>query len=321
MERPQLLGTDGKRNFEKCRECRGELVKAGDEVACSNCGVVARREEQEKFHLEVHQKVPNQPASRRLGSYMGDRRDIDSTADFNGASTVGYAKRISDNLGQDQTAWNCAAMIRRAADKLSLPTFVRDNAIALSEKMLAESRSNEEPIRHRTSVPAVSAYALLSACREANMDHISAKAVLQAYTNMGHRVTKSKLLRLGTESCVPFRPADPSALLRTVVSGLEANRTVAEKLASKGVEPAQYFRRVLQASQTIVCAVRISVEGRSPRTLAAGSVYIASKEAGFRAVTQKDVAETLGVAEYTIREFVATVSREFGLGPLNGGSR
>ncbi|HEV2227140.1 MAG TPA: hypothetical protein VGR56_10105, partial [Nitrososphaerales archaeon] len=189
MESPQLLGTDGKRNFEKCRECRGELVKAGEEVACTNCGVVARREEQEKFHL----KVPNQPTSRRLGSYMGDRRDIDSTADFNGTSTVGYAKRISDNLGQDQTAWNCAAMIRWAADKLSLPTFVRDNAIALSEKMLAESRSNEEPMRHRTSVPAVSAYALLSACREAKMDHISAKTVLQAYTNMGHRVTKSKL--------------------------------------------------------------------------------------------------------------------------------
>ncbi|HEV2137787.1 MAG TPA: hypothetical protein VGR53_03015 [Nitrososphaerales archaeon] len=317
MESPQILGTDGKRNVERCRECRGELVQAGEEIACNTCGVVARRD----FQLDVPLKAPSQTSIRRLGSFIGTKLDEGSTADFNGSSTVGYVKRVSDNMGQNQTAWNSAAMIRRVADRLSLPTFVRDSAIALSEKMLADSRSNEEPMRHRTSVPAISAYALLSACRGAGMDHISAKAVLQAYTNLGHRVTKSKLLRLGTESGVPFRSADPAALLRTVVSGLEANKDVTKKLASKGVEPGPYFRRVLQASLTIVSAIRSKEEGRSPRTLAAGSVYIASREVEPRAVTQKDISETLGVAEYTVREFVATVSRELGLGPLNGGSR
>jgi transcription initiation factor TFIIIB Brf1 subunit/transcription initiation factor TFIIB len=316
MER-QLLGTDEGRVIERCRECRGHVVSAGDEFVCTSCGVVARKVEEEKFHLEIQIRAPGQLANR-LGSYVGDRSDRNSTADFNGHSTVGFAKRISDNLGVDQTAWNCAAMIRRAADRLSIPSFARENAIALSKKMLADSRANGEPKRHRTSVPAISAYALLSACRGAGMDHVSASAILQTYADMGRRVTKSALLRLGTESATPLRPADPVALLRTVVASLQAGDGVARRLAKSNVEPGPYFRRVLQTSQAIVNAVRGTEEGRSPRTIAAGCVYIASREAGSKAVTQKDVAETMGIAEYTIREFVASVTQKVSR-PLNAG--
>ena len=318
MESTQKLGTEGTPAIERCRECRGHVVLAEDEFVCTSCGVVARKvEEEEKFHSELHIQAPSQLAGRRLGSYLGDRRDVDSTADFNGTSTVGFAKRVSDNMGQDQTAWNCAAMIRRAADRLSLPPSVGANATALSEKMLADSRPNGENGKRRTSVPAISAYALLSACRAAGIDHVSAKAVLQTYADMGHRVTKSKLLRLGIDSGAPFRPADPAALVRTIVGCLEANGAVSRKLASKGVEPGPYFRRVLQASQAVIGAVRTMGEGRSPRTVAAGAVYMASKEVAPGVVTQRDVAETMGVSEYSTREFVAKVGCE--LGPLNGG--
>ena len=316
MESLRQIGTDGTRLIERCKECRGHIVQAGDEFVCTSCGVVARKVEDEKFHLEVHIRAPSQ-LSDGLGSFIGDRSDRNSNADFNGVCTVGFAKLLSDNMGQDQTAWNCAAMIRRAADRLSLPPFVGANATALSEKMLADGRSNGENGKRRTSVPTISAYALLSACRAAGMDHVSAKAILQTYADMGHRVTKSKLLRLGIDSGVPFRPADPAALIRTILGCLEANGAVSRKLASKGVEPGPYFRRVLQASQAVIGAVRTMGEGRSPRTLAAGAVYIASKEVAPGVVTQRDVAETMGVSEYSTREFVAKIGYE--LGPLNGG--
>jgi transcription initiation factor TFIIIB Brf1 subunit/transcription initiation factor TFIIB len=148
------------------------------------------------------------------------------------------------------------------------------------------------------------------------MDHIGSKTILRTYTDLGHNVTKSRLLWLGTQETVPLRPADPAALLRTAVAALETNGTIARKLAQKGVEPRSYFRRLLQASHIIVEAVHTMGEGRSPRTIAAASVYLASREAGPRVVTQKVAAEALGVAEYTVREYVATVSQEFGLGPL-----
>lgn len=267
---------------------------------------------------EMQAASPVVPSSR-LGSYMGRKEDETSTADFNGNSTIGYAKRLSDNIGLDQAEWNCSVLTRRVADKLALPAFVRENAVALSGKMLAEARETRGATRRRTSVPAISAYALLSACRSAGMDHVGSKTVLRTYTDLGHNVTRSRLLWLGTQGKVPLRPADPAALLRTVVAALESNGAIAKKLAKNGIEPRPYFRRLLQTSQAIVEAIRTMGEGRSPRTLTAGSVYLASREAGPKVVTQKEVAEALGVAEYTVREFVAIVSNEFGLGPLRGG--
>src|SRR5207245_10885900 len=95
LERPQLLGTDVRGIVERCRMCRGELAKAGEEVACTTCGVVARREE--RLYLEVQVRAPSQTGNRRLGSYIGTNSDKNSDADF-GSSTVGLAKRLSDHM-------------------------------------------------------------------------------------------------------------------------------------------------------------------------------------------------------------------------------
>ena len=286
MER-QLLGTD----IEKCRECRGHVVQAGEEFVCTSCGVVARKVEEEKFHMQIHIRAPSQ-LSNGLGSFVGDRSDKDSSADFNGLCTIGFAKLLSDNMGVDQAAWHCKSTIRRVADRLSVPAFVRDNAMALSEKMLANSRANGRN-GHRTSTPAISAYALLLACRAAGMDHVGSRDILRAHNELGRRVTRS-------------------ALLRTVLGRLESNEGVLNRLKRRGAEPGPYFRRLLQASQTILGTLRSTKEGRNPRTIAAGSVYLAAKEAWFKAFTQKEVAEIVGVGEYTIREFVAGVNHEPG---------
>ncbi|MDG7006655.1 MAG: hypothetical protein JRN06_00255 [Nitrososphaerota archaeon] len=298
--------------LRRCPECRGHLVEAGEELACTNCGVVARTA---KTALDVPHASSTTP-SRRLGSYMGTKEDENSHATFNGTSTVGFAKLLSDNMGVDSAAWECANTIRRVAEKLSLPAFATENAVAVSERMLADSR-NGQLGKRRTSVPAISAYSILSACRAAELGYVSPKSIIRAHNDMGHRVTKSALLRIGTESPVPLKPADSAALLRTVMGGLESNEDVLQRLRKKGTEPGPYFRRLLQASQTIIGTMRALREGCSPRTIAAGSVYLASREVEPRAVTQREVAEIVGVAEYTVREFTLWATKE--LGPLNAG--
>jgi len=296
--------------LRRCPECRGHLVEAGEELTCTSCGLVAKTE---KTSTEVARA--GRTTSRRLGSFMGTRQDENSHADFNGASTVGFAKLLSDNMGVDSAAWNCANMIRRVSEKLSLPSFATENAVALSERMLAASR-NGRLGKRRTSVPAISAYSILCACRAAGLDRISSKSVIQAHNDMGHRVTKSVLLQIGMESPVPLRPADPTALLRSVLGGLQSKEDILQRLKKNGVEPGPYFRRVLQASQTVLGSVRALREGCSPRTVAAASVYLASREVGPRAVMQREVAEIAGVAEYTVREFVIWAKK---MGPLNAG--
>lgn len=203
--------------LKRCPECRGHLVEADEEWACTSCGLVAKTEK-----TATETTYAGRSTSTRLGSYMGTKDDENSHADFNGSSTVGLAKLISDHMGEDHTAWACAAMIRRVSEKLSLPAFARENAVAVSEKMLAESRNGQ--LGRRISIPAISAYSILSACRTAGLDHIGSKGVIRAHNDMGQRVTKSALLRLGTESPVPLRPADPAALLRTVLGGLSPTK-------------------------------------------------------------------------------------------------
>ena len=297
--------------LRRCPECRGHITEAGDELVCTSCGLVAKKVDEEKFHLEVSIRAPSQ-----LGSYMGTREDKNSSADFNGASTVGFAKLLSDNMGVDSAASNCAAMVRRVAEKLSIPAFARESAVALSEKMLADGR-NGRLGRKRMSVPAISAYSILSACRTAGLDHIGSRSVIRAHNDMGQRVTRSALLHLGMESPIPLRPADPAALLRTVLGRLESNEGVLKRLKRRGAEPGPYFRRLTEASQPVLETLRRFGEGRNPRTIAAAAVYLASLTIAPRAVMQREVAEAVGVAEYTIRDFSATAERE--LGPVKCG--
>ena len=311
MERPQLQGTTGLDAVERCRECRGHVVQAGEEFVCTSCGVVARRE---PFPLEGRLTAPSQTASRKLGSFIGPKSDEGSAADFNGSSTVGYAKKVSDHMGEDQAAWHCASLIGRVAERLSLPAFAKENAVLLSERLLAEKRNATEKT-HRATVPAISAYSLLSACRAGGVDHVSAQSIVRAFTEMGHRVTKSSLLRLGSETGVAIKPADPNTLLRTVVSRLESDEGVKEKLKDSGQDPGQYFRRLLEAAQEVVAQVH-GLRGTNPRTEAAAAVYLASRKMGPKVLTQKQVAEALQVAEYTVREFTGWARQA--LPALNG---
>ena len=140
---------------------------------------------------------------------------------------------------------------------------------------------------------------------------------MQSFNDLGQRVTTSSHLHIGMDSEVTVRPSDPAALLRTVLNGLETNEAVLKRLKKEGLEPGPYFRGLLQVSQTVLAAMDGMKDGRNPRTVAAGSVYIASRKMAPRAVMQREVAETVGVTEYTIREFCGCAAKE--LGPLNAG--
>lgn len=294
--------------IERCRECHGHVVRADDEYACTSCGVVSKEQEVAEARTARQTGV-----SRTLGSYMGRPEDKRSTAYFNGNSTVGFAKRLSDNMGVDKTERKCRAMISRASDRLSLPAFVQQNALALTQKVLAEGGGN----RCRNYLAAASAYALLSAARAAGMDHVSPRAIMQAFDDIGQRVTASAFLHLGMDSSVPLRPSDPAVLLRTIYKCLESNEAVLKRLRKNGAEPGPYFRNLLLASQTVLAAMGGRKDGRNPRTVAASSVYIASLDVTPRAVLQREVAEIAGLNEYTIREFCSWARK--GMGPLNPG--
>lgn len=327
MESPQIQGTDGRqldlRIAEKCRECRGALVPSGGELACMKCGVVARTEEAASQNDAMSGK--SRPIhDERLGSFMGTKEEEHSNASFNGTSSVGYMKSVCDHIGEDSAEWQCASLIERVAGRLSLPAFVTQNAVILSRRLVADRKTMRDAGRRkRVTLPTISAYCLLAACRTAGMHHVSAKSVVQAHCDLGRRVTKSGLFRLGAESRVPLRPADPAGMIATVVGGLESNKDVLYRLKKNGVEPHAYFRRVIELSPAMVGRLR-GIRGANPRTVAASSVYLASREMPNKGFTQREAAETLGMAEYSVREFCCWargILSTAAPGPLRAGDR
>lgn len=306
----------GIRIVERCRECRGRLVQSGEELACVKCGVVARTEAATSQDEETTATRRPRHYDERLGSYMGTRQEERSRASFNGQSTIGYAKRLSDHLGEDHQAWNCSAIIARVAERLSLPASVKDNAILLARKVLADRRKEGLLARKTTTIPTISAYCLVSACRAGGVHRVGVNAVRAAHMELGHRVTKGMLLRLGIGTRVSLGSPDMDGLLAAVIRGLQSSPTVAERLEQHGVEAREYFRSLTELSKVVAKEAR-GIRAVSPRSLAAGSVYVASRRMPPKLFTQAEAAETIGVAEYTVREFSQWALRQFG--PLKGG--
>ena len=74
-----------------------------------------------------------------------------------------------------------------------------------------------------------------------------------------------------------------------------------ERLRKARLEGGTYFTNLLQDAKAIATELG-ELGGFNPRTIAACSVYLAALRVGPKIITQKEVAETLGIAEFTVRE-------------------
>ena len=77
------------------------------------------------------------------------------------------------------------------------------------------------------------------------------------------------------------------------------------------MDPKKYFTRLFELAKE-VAAQSGDLIGFSPRTVAAGSVYVASLAVSAKTFTQREAGETLGMAEYTIREFCCRTRKRRG---------
>jgi transcription initiation factor TFIIIB Brf1 subunit/transcription initiation factor TFIIB len=152
------------------------------------------------------------------------------------------------------------------------------------------------------TIPSISAYSLLFACRSAGIAHISHREVLKAYTDGGYRVGKSELLRIGLESGMPLPHPSPEDFVRAAIGRLQSSEKVAARLRKHNLDPKAYFTKLFELAKAVVSEPS-DPNSFSPRTVAAGSVYLASLAMPHKAFTQLEAAETLGMAEYSVRDY------------------
>ncbi len=290
----------------ECPDCQGSLVDAGDEFVCPRCGVVA-----EKEILETS-KAPAAPVpilgSQPLGSYLGSisptARERNSKGFSRSNSTYAYLKMISDSAGrEDSSLSECARMIERVGEKLSLPGFVLTQAASLARRVLPLKEANR-----RVTIASVSAFALDSACKVAGIRSVSTREILEAHRAMGRRVKMSSLIQLSLDSGVRTRPRTPEDCLSRIFVGLARSQAVTSLVSERAGCTAEYFVVLRRLAERILSELDEGTKaGHRPSALAATSVYaadqaLAKRDHRERWITQRDVAECGETAEYTVRE-------------------
>jgi transcription initiation factor TFIIIB Brf1 subunit/transcription initiation factor TFIIB len=279
----------------RCPECTEHLVRMGQEMVCPSCGVVAGGANVSEGSAE-----PTTSKREPLGSYIlaGER----SATPLRGPA-FGWAKLQPNIIGRGKPEQNCSMLTERMAEKLGLPKSIHGAANVTAGRLLTQRKA------YGWTIPSVSAYSLLHACRAAAIVHISHREVLQAYSDAGYRVRKSDLLRIGLESGVPLPHPSPQDFVRASIAKIQASEKVSERLRKASVDHNRYFAALFGLAKQLAMESNQS-NGFNPRTVAAGSVYIASVAMSPKTITQRDAAETLGLKEYTIREYVCRRTNE-----------
>ena len=187
-------------------------------------------------------------------------------------------------------------MTERMAERLELPMSIVRQANVVARRLLPRKET------YNATIPAISAYSLLYACRFVDIAHVSHREILAAYTDAGYMVSKSRLMRISLESTMPLPQASMDELVRVVLGRLQSSKSVVARLRRANVDPKTYFTRLFELAREVAAESR-DLAGFSPRTIAAGSVYVASLALSAKTFTQREAGETLGMAEYTVREF------------------
>ena len=248
-----------------------------------------------------------------LGSYMGSRvtttKERASRGVGGNGSSYRYLKVISDFAGRNEgTPATCARMIERMGEKLLLPRVVRLEAASIAKRLLALPRPHR-----RVTIAAVSAYALIAACKLEGVTSVSVREVIEAHAALGGRVTSSSIIQLTLESPVRTYARRAEDYLSRVVARLSLNQRLGQELARVGVGQTAFSGSLREtASELLGLVSSESRAGRRPSALAASAIYSAEQvlsrlEKRKRRLTQRELAECGDTAEYTIREQCARI--------------
>jgi transcription initiation factor TFIIIB Brf1 subunit/transcription initiation factor TFIIB len=200
-------------------------------------------------------------------------------------------------------------LIERVCEKLYLPNAVMGQAIVISMKIL----SNQET---GINTAAISAYSVMAACKIEGISKVGLKEIVDAHKSLGRRVKVSSLVRLYLESPVKQRPRNASEYIKPIIARVLQIEKVEKGILTYFSSKVDYMRNLYsEATELIEKAKMIGTGGHNPRALAAASVYgaeylLSRREKRKKVITQKDIALSSGMTEYTIREQFGEIFRE-----------
>jgi transcription initiation factor TFIIIB Brf1 subunit/transcription initiation factor TFIIB len=301
-------------SVERCRECSGAIIDAGDELVCRSCGAVTEKAALEAWVRERRPQAIDYTA-QALGGYLGPLGIGQEESSIRGfartSSTFEYLKKVSDFAGRDDsTVYSCTKMIERVCEKLTLPNIVIGQAVTIAKKLLAVKKS-----RTNITTATVSAYSVINACKIEGVASVGVREIVEAHRLLGRRVKTSALIELSFSSQIGPGPRRAEDYVSRVIGRLSSVSSVPAELEERRISPAAYFNGLRRATDAILARTEQTRRGgHSPCTLAATAVYAAEislsrAESRKRVFSQKEIAACVNVAEYTVREQYGKVFR------------
>jgi transcription initiation factor TFIIIB Brf1 subunit/transcription initiation factor TFIIB len=284
----------------ECPECRGRLLSRDGEVVCSSCGIVVGIQADEAVTAEAA------TADLTLGSMIGRRELVQPKSALPEAEDRLQASKVSESM-QWHTSWNesCSKLTERIGEKLRLRKVTVKTAIHISRRITREGKIG------KASVPVVSAYSLFCASRLTDSS-LTLRRIIQAYQDAGHRVSASKILSLTIAS--GFKPpnVDVEKLSSEVLARVFQKLRSCKLCQLKSINLNASIDNLQSLARAISQKAKNDGKGFSPRTIAAGSVYLALSSVCPGAVSQETVAQMLGISQYSVKEFCAWYRSESG---------
>lgn len=295
---------------DKCPECgSSNLVRDYDsgETVCGDCGLVIQdvmmdkgpewraftREEKESrsrvgipTSYSVHDKGLSTSIGRIDRDAYGRKLPLSTRLQMWRLRKWQIRSRVHSSI--DRNLAQAMAELDRLSDKATVPASVKEKAALIYRKALDKGL-----VRGR-SIAAIAAASLYAACRitgtPRNLREISEASL----------VSKKDVARcyrlLLRELDIRMPVADPMTYLPKITEKSNASGYT-QSLAAK----------ILQEAK----AKRVSA-GKDPMGLAAAALYIACMQTGEKK-TQKEIADSAGVTEVTVRNRYKTLKRQLNL--------
>ena len=312
-----------------CDECGFRIIKENGMYVCQKCGLVHDPVlESSSFQLgsisqdgqrknQQYTAINNNLAIvSSLGSSIGAVEEY-MFRDANGsllAENAQYRFRKFKNyyhipgaIKGKETDYRTIKIMNEVFARLQVPSKIRNRSLFLYYKYKKE---NSEKI---TNHVLLSAMALLLSVRESGHNcPLTLKEIVETYRELGHRVLGKNLLGLMQDlniksTLTGIRRSEEYAF-RTC-SLITHCSTIKERIEKKYSIDVYVYEKILQLLclrilETIPYADR---GGRRPYPLSAASAYVADKLLSRKmnrssALTQKLVAQSTNVAEFTIRD-------------------
>src|SRR6185437_7945292 len=252
LEAPEEI-TSADDDSSRCREpgCGGKMLDVLEEYACGKCGVTREKvvtSARVRNGMTATHAIDYAP-NLVLGSFMGPKEQVWESVP---------SRRFSDHIDKEKferlksiseystpryaDTLSVLRMVERVSEKLNLPTAVMVESVSKATKLMEiratrarELRENggvRDPVwkvsttrldRRELNLAVISAFSIISACRDLAYSVVRMVDVLEAHTQIGRRVKRSSLISLALEASdvlPPRRTAKPSDFIAVILAQL-----------------------------------------------------------------------------------------------------